>query len=54
MEESGIQGMFGNVNVPIEFWIVPQPLALGVLIMDEMRKLVMRMWPKCLVVELAW
>jgi len=36
-EESGIQRIFGTAKVPIEFWLFPPLLALGVLLMDEMR-----------------
>jgi sodium/potassium-transporting ATPase subunit alpha len=41
-EEPGIQRIFGTASVPIEFWLLPLPLALGILIMDETRKLIVR------------
>jgi sodium/potassium-transporting ATPase subunit alpha len=45
-EQSGIQTIFGTASVPIEFWLLPLPLALGILMMDETRKLIVRTWPK--------
>ncbi len=53
-EVPGIQTIFGTASVPIEFWLLPLPLALGILIMDEMRKLVVRTWPKGPVARIAW
>jgi sodium/potassium-transporting ATPase subunit alpha len=53
-EEPGIQKIFGTASVPIEFWLLPLPLALGILIMDETRKLIVRSWPKGPVAKIAW
>ncbi|EON67490.1 Na+/K+-exchanging ATPase alpha subunit [Coniosporium apollinis CBS 100218] len=53
-EESGIQSIFGTASVPWEFWLIPVPLAFGILLMDEMRKLVVRLWPKGPVARVAW
>lgn len=53
-EEPGIQTIFGTASVPIEFWLIPLPLALGILVMDETRKLMVRKWPKGLVARIAW
>lgn len=53
-EEPGIQSIFGTGGVPIEFWLIPVPLALGILVMDEMRKFVVRTWPKGIVARIAW
>ena len=53
-EEPGIQSIFGTASVPIEFWLIPLPLALGILMMDEIRKLVVRLWPKGPVARIAW
>jgi len=52
--EPGIQSIFGTATVPIEFWLIPLPLALGVLIMDELRKLAVRTWPKGPIARIAW
>ena len=53
-EQSGIQSIFGTASVPIEFWLLPLPLALGILVMDEMRKLMVRVWPKGPLARVAW
>ncbi|GAM86244.1 hypothetical protein ANO11243_042560 [Dothideomycetidae sp. 11243] len=53
-EVPGIQSLFGTGSVPIEFWFLPLPLALGILIMDEIRKLAVRTWPKGPLAKIAW
>ncbi|KAM4067459.1 E1-E2 ATPase domain-containing protein [Hirsutella rhossiliensis] len=53
-EVPGIQNLFGTASVPIEFWIIPIPLALGILCMDEIRKLIVRLFPEGLVAKIAW
>ncbi|KAF7719535.1 Uncharacterized protein PECH_001531 [Penicillium ucsense] len=53
-ELPGVQHIFGTASVPIEFWLLPLPLALGVLCMDELRKLTVRVWPKGITARLAW
>lgn len=50
----GIQRIFGTATVPIEFWLIPIPLALGLLVMDEMRKLLVRTFPKGPLARVAW
>ncbi|KFX97613.1 hypothetical protein V490_02711 [Pseudogymnoascus sp. VKM F-3557] len=51
-EQPGIQRIFGTAKVPLEFWFIPLPLALGILMMDEIRKLVVKVvelytsWPQ--------
>ncbi|KAI8807994.1 K, P-type ATPase [Cladochytrium replicatum] len=49
-----IQGLFFTAHVPVEFWLIPIPLAFGVLMMDEVRKLVVRAFPKSWVAKIAW
>ncbi|KAL5346754.1 hypothetical protein ACLOAV_007895 [Pseudogymnoascus australis] len=53
-EVPGIQRIFGTARVPIEFWFIPLPLALGILVMDEIRKLIVRTWPKGFLARIAW
>jgi sodium/potassium-transporting ATPase subunit alpha len=53
-EEPGIQRIFGTASAPVEFWFLPLPLAVGVLCMDEIRKLVVRVWPGGPVARIAW
>lgn len=52
--EPGIQRIFGTGSVPIEFWLLPLPLAVGILGMDELRKLLVRTWPNGPVAKVSW
>jgi sodium/potassium-transporting ATPase subunit alpha len=52
--EPGLQNLFGTARVPIKFWLLPIPLAVGLLMMDEIRKLAVRTWPKGLIAKVAW
>lgn len=52
--EPGIQSIFGTATVPIEFWLIPLPLALGVLVFDETRKLLVREFPNGVLAKIAW
>lgn len=53
-EEPGIQSLFGTASIPIEYWLIPIPLALGILIMDEIRKLLVRLYPNGPLARIAW
>jgi sodium/potassium-transporting ATPase subunit alpha len=53
-EVPGIQNLFITAGIPLEFWFFPLPLALGILIMDELRKVVVRTWPKGPIARIAW
>lgn len=53
-QEPGIQRLFGTGSAPLEFWFIPLPLALGILIMDEVRKLCVRRWPRGFLARIAW
>lgn len=53
-EVPGIQNLFGTAPVPIEFWLIPLPLAVGILVMDELRKLTIRLFPRSIVAKIAW
>ncbi|KAL7797376.1 hypothetical protein V8C37DRAFT_419711 [Trichoderma ceciliae] len=53
-EVPGIQTLFLTASVPIEFWLIPIPLALGILVLDELRKLVVRLFPNGPVAKVAW
>lgn len=52
--EPGLQNLFGTATVPIKFWLLPIPLAVGLLMMDEIRKLLVRTWPKGPIAKVAW
>ena len=53
-EVPAIQNLFVTSSVPIVFWVIPLPLALGILSMDEIRKLVVRLFPKGPIAKIAW
>ena len=41
-------------SVPIKHWLIPIPLAVGIIAMDEIRKLIVRCFPNSIVAKLAW
>jgi sodium/potassium-transporting ATPase subunit alpha len=49
-----IQFIFHTVPVPLQFWLIPIPFALGVLILDEIRKFAVREFPNGPLVKIAW
>ena len=53
-EVPGLQRLFGTASVPLKHWFLPIPLAIGLLAMDEVRKLIVRTWPKGPVARIAW
>jgi sodium/potassium-transporting ATPase subunit alpha len=42
----GLQRVFGTTPIPARFWGLPFCFALGILMMDEVRKLLVRTYPK--------
>ena len=42
----GLQRVFGTTPIPSKFWGIPFGFALGILIMDETRKAIVRSYPK--------
>ncbi|KAH9932351.1 calcium ATPase transmembrane domain M-containing protein [Fomitopsis serialis] len=50
----GLQDVFGTAPIPAMFWGIPFTFALGILIMDEMRKLLVRTYPKSIIAKMAW
>ncbi|KAJ5199818.1 ATPase P-type K/Mg/Cd/Cu/Zn/Na/Ca/Na/H-transporter [Penicillium cf. griseofulvum] len=53
-EVPGIQDIFDTASVPIEFWCIPLGLGMGVLCMDELRKLLVRLFPKGPIARISW
>lgn len=53
-EVPGIQSLFNTASVPIEFWLIPLGLAMGILCMDELRKVLVRVFPKGPVAWVSW
>ncbi|KIJ37215.1 hypothetical protein M422DRAFT_232002 [Sphaerobolus stellatus SS14] len=50
----GLQKVFGTTPIPGMFWGLPFTFALGILIMDETRKLIVRTYPNSIVAKMAW
>lgn len=46
--------VFQTAPIPLEFWFIPIPLAIGMLLMDETRKLIVRSYPKSFIAKIAW
>ena len=42
----GLQKVFGTTPIPGMFWGIPFSFALGILTVDEIRKLIVRTYPK--------
>ena len=42
----GLQRVFSTTPIPAKFWGIPFAFALGILMMDETRKLIVRTYPK--------
>ena len=42
----GLQNVFSTFPTPSKFWGIPFGFALGILIMDETRKMIVRSYPK--------
>lgn len=53
-EEPGLQYLSNTASVPIEFWLIPLPMALGILMLDELRKLLVRTFPNGPIAKVAW
>ncbi|PIL33977.1 transporter [Ganoderma sinense ZZ0214-1] len=47
-------GIFQTRPVPVEFFFIPLTFALGLLLLDEVRKLLVRRYPKSLLARIAW
>ncbi|RPD55624.1 calcium ATPase transmembrane domain M-containing protein [Lentinus tigrinus ALCF2SS1-7] len=50
----GLQKVFGTTPIPIMFWFIPFAFALGILTVDEVRKLLVRTYPNSFVAKMAW
>lgn len=42
----GLQSVFSTTPIPVMFWFPPFGFALAILIVDELRKLIVRTYPK--------
>ncbi|KAF8888462.1 calcium ATPase transmembrane domain M-containing protein [Gymnopilus junonius] len=50
----GLQRVFGTTPIPGKFWGIPFAFALGILMVDETRKLIVRSYPKSIIAKMAW
>ncbi|KAH7919461.1 calcium ATPase [Leucogyrophana mollusca] len=50
----GLQRVFATAPIPGMFWGLPFCFALGILIMDEARKAIVRNYPKSIIAKIAW
>jgi sodium/potassium-transporting ATPase subunit alpha len=50
----GLENVFGTTPIPGRFWGIPFCFALGILMMDETRKLIVRTYPKSIIAKIAW
>jgi sodium/potassium-transporting ATPase subunit alpha len=48
------QSVFGTAVIPAKFWFIPMGFGAGILMMDELRKLVVRTYPNSFVAKCAW
>ncbi|EJD43828.1 calcium ATPase [Auricularia subglabra TFB-10046 SS5] len=50
----GLRKVFGTAPIPGMFWGLPFAFAVGLLAVDEVRKLFVRSWPKSFIAKMAW
>ncbi|KAI0687707.1 calcium ATPase transmembrane domain M-containing protein [Cytidiella melzeri] len=50
----GLQDVFLTAPIPGMFWGIPFAFGAGILIMDEIRKLIVRTYPKSFIAWIAW
>ncbi|KAH9273379.1 hypothetical protein BASA83_004381 [Batrachochytrium salamandrivorans] len=54
VQAPGIQTVFLTAAVPIKYWFIPLGFGAGLFILDEIRKLIARTYPKSIVAKIAW
>ncbi|KAK3829497.1 MAG: hypothetical protein JOS17DRAFT_216555 [Linnemannia elongata] len=53
-ETPGIQEIMLTNSVPIKYWLLPLPCALFIIIADDVRKLIVRVFPRSFLARIAW
>ena len=48
------QQVLGEVPVPAEHWFLPMTFGLAILLLDELRKFLIRKYPKGFLARVAW
>ncbi|RKO93204.1 hypothetical protein BDK51DRAFT_1972, partial [Blyttiomyces helicus] len=51
---TGIQTEFGSAPIPTKYWFIPFGFAGAILACDEVRKLIVRVYPNSIVAKAAW
>jgi sodium/potassium-transporting ATPase subunit alpha len=46
--------VLGTSTVPVEYWFLPMGFGMGLLLLDEGRKFVVRRYPKSFIAKIAW
>jgi len=50
----GLQKVINSTTIPVEHWFIPAAFGVGLLLLDEGRKYVVRGWPQSIVARAAW
>ncbi|KAI9005132.1 calcium ATPase transmembrane domain M-containing protein [Hyaloraphidium curvatum] len=50
----GIQSLFGVAVIPWEYWLIPLAYSVGILVVDEVRKVLVRAYPQSWIGKAAW
>ncbi|KAG0326202.1 hypothetical protein BGZ99_009909 [Dissophora globulifera] len=53
-ETPGIQNLMLTNPVPIKYWLLPIPCAVSLIMADEVRKVIVRSFPKSIIARIAW
>ncbi|KAI1318427.1 hypothetical protein EDD11_006511 [Mortierella claussenii] len=53
-ETPGIQSLMLTNSVPIKYWLLPVPCAVFIVMADEIRKVLVRAFPKSVIARIAW
>ncbi|KAF9568576.1 hypothetical protein EC968_002914 [Mortierella alpina] len=53
-EAPGIQDVMLTNSVPIKYWLLPLPCAVFIIMTDEIRKLIVRAFPRSFIAKAAW
>ncbi|KAF9952914.1 hypothetical protein BGZ72_005843 [Mortierella alpina] len=53
-ETPGIQEVMLTNSVPIKYWLLPVPCAVFIIMADEIRKLLVRVFPRSFIAKAAW
>jgi len=53
-EAPGIQEVMLTNSVPIKYWLLPLPCAVFIVMADEIRKLIVRVFPRSVIAKAAW